>query len=65
MPFGVDIAAVRAAAAGVVLKVIIETAMLTDDEKRAACRLAKEAGADFVKHPPAMAAEEQTLRMWR
>ena len=44
-----DIAAVRAAAACVILKVIIETAMLTDDEKRAACRLAKEAGADFVK----------------
>jgi deoxyribose-phosphate aldolase len=44
-----DIAAVRTAAAGVILKVIIETSMLTDDEKRSACRLAKEAGADFVK----------------
>ena len=31
------------------LKVILETALLTDDEKRVACRLAKEAGADFVK----------------
>ncbi|WP_459698305.1 deoxyribose-phosphate aldolase [Acidisoma sp. C75] len=44
-----DIAVVRAAARGGVLKVIIETAMLTDEEKRIACRLAKEAGADFVK----------------
>ncbi|MAM83446.1 MAG: deoxyribose-phosphate aldolase [Acidobacteria bacterium] len=30
-------------------KVIIETALLTDDEKRIACSLAKVAGADFVK----------------
>ncbi|HEX3983325.1 MAG TPA: deoxyribose-phosphate aldolase [Acidisoma sp.] len=44
-----DIAAVRAASAGVLLKVIIENAMLTDEEKRAACRLAKDGGADFVK----------------
>lgn len=45
----VDIAAVRAASAGKVLKVIIETCLLTDDEKRIACRLSAEAGADFVK----------------
>ena len=32
-----------------VLKVIIETCLLTDDEKVRACQLAKEAGADFVK----------------
>lgn len=31
------------------LKVIIETCLLTDEEKEYACRLAKEAGADFVK----------------
>lgn len=30
-------------------KVIIETALLTDEEKRLACTLAKNAGADFVK----------------
>lgn len=34
---------------GMIVKVIIETALLTDEEKRLACRLAKEAGADFVK----------------
>ncbi len=33
----------------VVSKVIIEAALLTDDEKVAACTLAKAAGADFVK----------------
>lgn len=32
-----------------VTKVIIETALLTDEEKVSACELAKEAGADFVK----------------
>ena len=32
-----------------IVKVIIEAALLTDDEKVRACQLAKEAGADFVK----------------
>jgi deoxyribose-phosphate aldolase len=44
-----DIAAVRAACTGAVLKVIIETCLLTDDEKQMACQLAVTAGADFVK----------------
>lgn len=45
-----DIEAVVAAAKGkAVTKVIIETCLLTDEEKRRACLLAKEAGADFVK----------------
>ncbi len=34
---------------GAVCKVIIEAALLTDDEKVTACRLAQEAGADYVK----------------
>lgn len=33
----------------IIVKVIIETAYLTRDEKVIACKLAKEAGADFVK----------------
>jgi len=36
-------------AAGALVKVIIETALLTEEEKITACLLAKEAGADFVK----------------
>ena len=44
-----DIAAVRAACPDAVLKVIIETCLLTDDEKRRVCHIAKQAGADFVK----------------
>ena len=34
---------------GYICKVIIETALLTDEEKVSACLIAKEAGADFVK----------------
>ena len=34
---------------GVLTKVILETALLTDQEKVRACRLAQAAGADFVK----------------
>lgn len=36
-------------ASGALAKVIIETALLTHDEKVAACIIAKEAGANFVK----------------
>jgi deoxyribose-phosphate aldolase len=36
-------------AAGAIVKVIIETALLTDQEKEVACLLSKEAGADYVK----------------
>ena len=34
---------------GVIVKVIIEAGYLTDEEKVVACKIAKEAGADFVK----------------
>ena len=44
-----DIKAVKEACGEKILKVIIETCLLTDDEKVKACELAKEAGADFVK----------------
>ena len=45
-----DIKAVVNAAAGKALvKVIIETCLLTDEQKVVACKLAKQAGADFVK----------------
>ena len=36
-------------AGGALSKVILETCLLTDDEKRRACALCVEAGADFVK----------------
>ncbi|HYA16256.1 MAG TPA: deoxyribose-phosphate aldolase [Bryobacteraceae bacterium] len=48
---GADIRAVAEAchAHGAILKVILETALLDDDQKRTACRLSVAAGADFVK----------------
>ncbi|MCX7026694.1 MAG: deoxyribose-phosphate aldolase [Spirochaetes bacterium] len=39
----------RACRSGILLKVIIETCLLTDEEKVLACQTAKEIGADFVK----------------
>ena len=44
-----DIRAVSKACEGKVLKVIIETCLLNEEEKVRACRLAMEAKADFVK----------------
>ncbi len=44
-----DIQAVRQACEKQVLKVIIETSQLTDEEKVTACKLSAKAGADFVK----------------
>jgi deoxyribose-phosphate aldolase len=39
----------RAHTSGAILKVILETCLLTDDQKILACTLARDAGADFVK----------------
>lgn len=44
-----EIASIKQAISSHTLKVIIECCLLTDEEKRRACLLAKEAGADFVK----------------
>ena len=44
-----DIRAVRAVAKNKTLKVIIETCLLTDEEKVKACELSVKGGADFVK----------------
>ena len=44
-----DIRGVREACRGAVLKVIIESAALTDEEIVSTCRAAEAAGADFVK----------------
>lgn len=63
-----EIAAVRAVVPGV-LKVIIESAALTDDEIVAACRASAEAGADFVKTStgfhPAGGASTHAVRLMR
>lgn len=49
IPIGEEIGALKAACGPALLKVILETALLTDDEIVAASLAAKAAGADFVK----------------
>lgn len=44
-----EIRAVKEACAGKLLKVIIETCMLTDAEKIELCRVVSESGADYIK----------------
>ena len=44
-----EIKAVRAACAGKILKVIVETCYLNEDEKIRVCRLVTEGGADYIK----------------
>ena len=44
-----EIAAVKAACKGKILKVIIETCLLTDDEKIALCKCVTDAKADYIK----------------
>ena len=44
-----EIRAVKEACSGKLLKVIIETCMLTDEEKIEMCRVVSESGADFIK----------------
>ena len=44
-----DIKAVRAATEGKILKVIIETCLLTEEEKIKLCEVVSETGADYIK----------------
>ena len=44
-----EIAAIKAACKGKLLKVIIETCLLTDEEKIALCKCVTDSGADYIK----------------
>ena len=44
-----EIKAIKAACHGKILKVIIETCLLTDDEKVKMCEIVSNSGADFIK----------------
>ena len=44
-----EIAAIKKACAGKLLKVIIETCLLTDEEKIALCKCVSDSGADYIK----------------
>jgi deoxyribose-phosphate aldolase len=56
-----DIAAVRKAAPGTSLKVIIEAMLLNDDQIREACKIVQAAGADYVKSGTGFSAAPTTL----
>lgn len=56
-----DIAAVVAAAAGKMVKVILENAYLTEEEKVIACKLTEKAGAQYVKTSTGYAPTGATL----
>ncbi|MCP1386937.1 deoxyribose-phosphate aldolase [Corynebacterium sp. TA-R-1] len=64
-----DIAAVKKACGDVLLKVIIESAVLTDDEIIAACKASVDAGAEYVKTStgfhPAGGASAHAVRLMR
>ena len=64
-----DIATVRMAVPDAILKVIIESALLSDVQIEKTCLAAKSAGADFVKtstgfHPAGGASISAVKRMW-
>ena len=44
-----EIKAIKASCGGKILKVIIETCLLTDEEKIKLCEIVSESGADFIK----------------
>ncbi len=56
-----DVEGVVRAAEGVIVKVITENGLLTDDEKRRACDWIAQAGADFVKTATAYTGGGATL----
>ena len=56
-----EIKALKEAAGDKILKVIIETGLLTDDEKIALCKCVTDAGADFIKTCTGFAAGKATV----
>lgn len=56
-----EIAQIKKVCGNNVLKVILETCYLTDEEKKLACKLSVEAGADFVKTSTGFGAGGATL----
>lgn len=48
--------------ANIIVKVIIETGLLTNEEKRIACTLSREVGADFVKTSTGLLGGDATVK---
>ena len=57
-----NISEVRRTVPEIILKVIIETCLLTDEEKIKACQIAESAGADFVKTSTGFGASGATVK---
>ena len=57
-----EIAAIKAACKGKLLKVIIETCLLTDEEKIALCKCVSDSGADFIKTSTGFSTAGATFR---
>ena len=57
-----EITAVKAACKGKLLKVIIETCLLTDDEKVAMCKAVTDSGADYIKTSTGFSTAGATFR---
>ena len=60
-----EISAVKAACQGKLLKVIIETCLLTEEEKIRMCQVVTESGADYIKTSTGFSTAGATSRMWR
>ncbi len=56
-----EIAAIKAACKGKLLKVIIETCLLTEEEKIALCKAVSDSGADYIKTSTGFAAAGATF----
>jgi deoxyribose-phosphate aldolase len=56
-----EIAAVKEACHGKLLKVIIETCLLTDDEKRKMCEIVINGGAEYIKTSTGFSSNGATL----
>ena len=59
-----EIAAIKAACKGKLLKVIIETCLLTDEEKIALCKCVSDSGADYIKTSTGFPRQEPPSTMW-
>ena len=57
-----EIRTLKAACGDKILKVIIETCFLTDEEKIKMCQIVTEAGADYIKTSPVLAVQVQPLQ---
>ena len=59
-----EIRQIHEACGGRILKVIIETCLLTEEEKIKMCEIVTKQAQNTSRHPPDFPPQEQHLRMW-